>query len=550
MSCSEVDPPPAYKVAGTPIQSLSKRHLHLALWQKCISASIAIAVVGGYAYAQVEQGKGKCRGNAPIASIIVRATAYRVAGYPHRALTELRHAIEQDSTCGDLWLLLAQAYYDAGDVASSIAAAYQALAFDSTLTEAYSLLADALALRDPPKASYFALRAWEINPTLSNQLRAAYLLRTVDTVRAISLLREVFERTSAEEVANELVALCLSYRDTTQAIALLRRLLFEYPEAVDVARALSSLYVQREQWDSAWYFVRYAFYHMETLDVNVTLREWLATLRSGAPANLLIEVGSFLQRRADVHPEYLIQVARMLSERHLWNAAQILIEEAILHRKVERAHAIAAMELAAQYNSPAYADLLLSQRDSVWHDSWIPALRLHIARTYGTYSLAEQERLAHLALARDSSDSYALFYAAYFAHTAGLQERALEFYNRLVFFEPDNAAAANNLAYLLAERGERLGYALELAQRALDSDSTNPSFLDTYGWILYKLGRYREAGDYLERAVAHSPHASATLFEHLGDNYSKLGVVDRARYWWRRALDADPTRLYLRSRLR
>ncbi|MCS6809622.1 MAG: tetratricopeptide repeat protein, partial [Candidatus Kapabacteria bacterium] len=293
-----------------------------------------------------------------------------------------------------------------------------------------------------------------------------------------------------------------------------------------------------------------AFYHMETLDVNVTLREWLATLRSGALANLLIEVGSFLQRRADVHPEYLIQVARMLSERHLWNAAQILIEEAILHRKVERAHAITAIELAAQYNSPAYADLLLGRRDSVWHDSWIPALRLHIARTYGTHSPAEQERLVHLALARDSSDSYALFYAAYFAHTAGLQERALEFYNRLVFLEPDNAAAANNLAYLLAERGERLGYALELAQRALDSDSTNPSFLDTYGWILYKLGRYHEAGDYLERAVEQSPHPSATLFEHLGDNYSKLGVVDRARYWWRRALDADPTRLYLRSRLR
>jgi Tfp pilus assembly protein PilF len=122
-------------------------------------------------------------------------------------------------------------------------------------------------------------------------------------------------------------------------------------------------------------------------------------------------------------------------------------------------------------------------------------------------------------------------------------------YERLLFYDPFNAAAANNLAFILAERGERLVIALELAQRALDTDSSNASFLDTYGWVLHKLGRYEEASKYLERAVEASPHPSATLFEHLGDNYYSLGVASKAHYWWRRALEVDPSRIYLRSRL-
>jgi tetratricopeptide (TPR) repeat protein len=60
--------------------------------------------------------------------------------------------------------------------------------------------------------------------------------------------------------------------------------------------------------------------------------------------------------------------------------------------------------------------------------------------------------------------------------------------------------AANNLAYLLGERGENLDEALALANRALMLEPTNPRILHTYGTLLCKVGRCEEGRLSLERA--------------------------------------------------
>lgn len=498
----------------------------------------------------VAQEEGGCRYSSRTADAVVRAVAFRVAGYPHRAISELTRAIAEDSTCGQLWALLARSYWEAGDIEQSIAAAQKALSADSSIVEAYQLLAEALAVRDPISASRYAVAAWQKEPTLSNQLRAAYLLRYSDTTQAIGLLRSVFDRTNANEIAEDLVRLCLDHRDTTQAISLLRLLLFEYPDEPGISRALGFLYAQRSQWDSAWYCVRYACYHMESLDVASLLSEWLSLVGHDCPTSVLLQTGLFIRGRHDLPADYSLMIAMLLAERSLWSEAFVHIESAFARRDLTRHQALTAIELVAQYDDARHADELLCRRDTMFSDTWVPVARYYLARSYGTLQSSAHMNLLADALRRDSTDPIALFYSAYYADSLGDRKKAIELYERLVFFDPDNATAANNLAYLLAEQGERLIYALELAQRALDADSTNPSFLDTYGWVLHKLGRYREAVAYFERALALSQSHSATLFEHMGDNYDRLGDHDRACQYWRRAVEVDPRRTYLLDRLR
>lgn len=112
---------------------------------------------------------------------------------------------------------------------------------------------------------------------------------------------------------------------------------------------------------------------------------------------------------------------------------------------------------------------------------------------------------------------------------------------------PSNATALNNLGYFLAERGEKLDEALNLIVKACELSPMNPSFLDSLGWVYFKLGNLDEAEKNLKTAIRLND-ASATIHEHLGDVYQKQGRNDAARAAWEKALnltaeDEDSARL-------
>jgi Tfp pilus assembly protein PilF len=67
------------------------------------------------------------------------------------------------------------------------------------------------------------------------------------------------------------------------------------------------------------------------------------------------------------------------------------------------------------------------------------------------------------------------------------------------------------------------------------AEPSNPSFLDSLGWAYFKLGKLKEAERYLSDAARRNP-ASATIQEHVGDLFQKLGQQEKAQTSWRRAL--------------
>lgn len=109
-------------------------------------------------------------------------------------------------------------------------------------------------------------------------------------------------------------------------------------------------------------------------------------------------------------------------------------------------------------------------------------------------------------------------------------------YRAALALKPDNASALNNFSYYLSERGENLEEAEKMSARSLDLRPEEATFLDTYGWILYKQGKYEEAKTYIQRAIdATKDGTDATLYEHLGDIEYKLGNADKALENWRMA---------------
>ncbi len=118
---------------------------------------------------------------------------------------------------------------------------------------------------------------------------------------------------------------------------------------------------------------------------------------------------------------------------------------------------------------------------------------------------------------------------------AGDSKGAEESLRRILAKDPNNATALNNLGYFLAERNERLEEALDMAKRAVKAEPANPSFLDSLGWVYYKLGQLEESERYLTDAARRNAR-SAAIQEHLGDLHQRRGQLEEARAAWRKAL--------------
>ena len=143
------------------------------------------------------------------------------------------------------------------------------------------------------------------------------------------------------------------------------------------------------------------------------------------------------------------------------------------------------------------------------------------------------------ALAAEPGSSELKFRKATVLERCGRFDEAAALFEALIAAEPDHAPALNYLGYMRIERGTDVEQGLALVRRALELDANNGAYVDSLGWGLYRLGRFAEASEVLERAARLLP-SDSTVLEHLGDSLLALGALDRARDAYRRALALGP----------
>ena len=84
-------------------------------------------------------------------------------------------------------------------------------------------------------------------------------------------------------------------------------------------------------------------------------------------------------------------------------------------------------------------------------------------------------------------------------------EEAVEWYQKALDIDANNATALNGLGFVLADIGKDLTKALTMCKKAADSQPDNPAYLDSLGWVYYKLGLDVEAKSYTRRAREKAP---------------------------------------------
>lgn len=103
--------------------------------------------------------------------------------------------------------------------------------------------------------------------------------------------------------------------------------------------------------------------------------------------------------------------------------------------------------------------------------------------------------------------------------------------------DPDNAQALNALGYTLTDRTDRHQEALTLIQRALELKPGDPFYLDSLGWVYYRLGDLDKAEKYLREALQVQPDVE--FIAHLGEVLWEKGRQEEAMQVWQQGLQQD-----------
>lgn len=148
----------------------------------------------------------------------------------------------------------------------------------------------------------------------------------------------------------------------------------------------------------------------------------------------------------------------------------------------------------------------------------------------------------------DTTDSRVQFSLAAALEQAKRFNDAAAMFKALIAREPNNATALNYLGYMYADSGVYLKEARDLIERALKIEPNNGAFLDSYGWVLYRLGRLPEAEAEIRKALG-VLESDATIHDHLGDILAAQGRRDEALVHWRKALELDPNNQPVKQKL-
>jgi tetratricopeptide (TPR) repeat protein len=390
-----------------------------------------------------------------------------------------------------------------------------ALRFDSTSGFIYVALAqDYILLGNPSEAGGLLDKALSIHPdyTPALELKALMLRGTGKMPEARAILRKLVEQTPTNtQYMRQLLSIDLNLKDWSDAERLYGKIVAREGESDMLSRQVLSVCMAAGQNDRAIGLLK-KLVATDSTDAGLWYALGTCYLQKGDSA-----LGNQYATRACMldpeEPRYWIGRAVIAADQQRFEEVLTIVDSALVH--VQPAAGLYSLKGAALSRLGRKTEAVEAFKTAIDHDS--------------TMFIA----MGALALIYDETDSV---------------DQAVALYERAIRLSDSAAVYLNNLAYTLASRGLELDRALDLSQRALALEPKNGAYLDTRGWIDYGLGHYDDALDWLKKASKASPDG-ATILEHIGDVYAKLGSDGKAKKYYERALKLDPKNETLQKKL-
>ncbi len=148
----------------------------------------------------------------------------------------------------------------------------------------------------------------------------------------------------------------------------------------------------------------------------------------------------------------------------------------------------------------------------------------------------------------DPQNTDFLFRLASCLEQAGLFQEAVKEFETILAIDPNHSLALNYLGYIFADEGINLEESLRLLKKAVAQQPDNGNFLDSLGWVYYRLGKLRQAEELIIKAIKLEKN-SAIILDHLGEICFALGKHQEAKLHWEKSLQLDQENLEVKKKL-
>ena len=135
-------------------------------------------------------------------------------------------------------------------------------------------------------------------------------------------------------------------------------------------------------------------------------------------------------------------------------------------------------------------------------------------------------------------------------HELGRIDECMEAYDSALVYNPTSINVLNNYAYYLALENKDLPRALEMSRKTIEEEPENPTYIDTYAWVLFMLERYEEARAYADKLMAIEGDKGSVEYLHCGDIYAKCGFLDKAVEFWIKAQESGDDSSILKKKIK
>jgi tetratricopeptide (TPR) repeat protein len=383
---------------------------------------------------------------------------------------------------------------------------------------------------------------WLQDTDLDSLMRAAVLLWEGGRLeRSLETVQRVLVRAPDSARAQTLEAHLLSSLGRhDEAVARLQRLLRKNPNDLDLLLAMAwsssrtgNQEKGREWIDRAW----------EQVGADPDSREAMRCALTAARLELIAEnpivAREWLDRVADADGagvEYVRLLAETFRRDEQWQdgiAALVRLQPSLSGRAQIEAEAIEA-EFRLRIGDPRAWRRLRPLLDDDGLESVLTGLQ--VLQAVERWQEVDRETAA--AIDRFGDDRNLVFTRAAALERLDEVDASAALFRQLVDSEPNDANAANYLGYMWADREMHLEEALALIAGAVALDPENSAFLDSLGWVHFRLGDLDEAERWLRLAVDFGGDlGDGTIYCHLGEVLLAGGDRDEGRHYLLRGLD-------------
>ncbi|MFC2144491.1 tetratricopeptide repeat protein [Acidobacteriota bacterium] len=383
---------------------------------------------------------------------------------------------------------------------------------------------------------------WLDDIDLDSLMRAAVLLWEGDRLElSLETVQRVLARAPDSARAQTLEAHLLSSLGRyDEATTRLQRLLRKNPNDFDLMMAMAWSLSRtgnhekgREFLDRGWELVK------DRTGSPEAVRCVTSAARLELIADNPLVAREWLDRVTDVGgvgTDYVLLLAETFRRDEQWQegiAALVRLQPSLVGRTQTEAEAMEA-EFRLRLGDPRAWRRLRPLLDDDELENVMTGLR--VLQALERWQEVDQETA--VAVDRFGDDRDLLFTRAAALERLDKFEESEALFRQLVDSEPNDANAANYLGYMWADREVRLEEALELIARAVSLDPENSAYLDSLGWVHFRLGDIVEAERWLRRAAdLGGDFGDGTIYCHLGEVLLAGGERAEARRYLVLGLD-------------